>query len=203
MQIEVGKYYKTRDGRTVGPIHQRKDADEYNEPFMWQDDKGGIWAHDGEDGNAAGRLGTPTPGDLIAPAYPEQGTLKEIGAKQGDTVVWIGCGERVKHFVTEICGTEAILLEDGDDPSERFEWPMDSEYRTWRIISRAPESPTSPIRTVTRTTKEIVPGVYGAVEVYNIDDGDQIGVTMDCGMSPTELRAAAITLNELAGFLEG
>jgi hypothetical protein len=64
MKIEEGKYYKTRDGRKVGPMFDN--SDEYNDPFVWSDGNGGCWAHDGEDGLACGRIGTPTPGDCVA-----------------------------------------------------------------------------------------------------------------------------------------
>lgn len=63
MQIEAGKYYKTRDGRKVGPMF---DNGSDNELFVWTDGNGGCWAHNGEDGNSFGRIGTPTPGDCVA-----------------------------------------------------------------------------------------------------------------------------------------
>ena len=141
-------------------------------------------------------------------AYPKQGSLKEIGARIGDVVEdgegkkydMVTISKSIKHSSAKFYKNgELVALEIDGLAHQAAE---DSFMPIWRIISRAPESPTSPIRTVTRTTKEIVPGVYGAVEVYNIDDGDQIGVTMDCGMSPAELRAAAITLTEIADALE-
>jgi hypothetical protein len=63
MKIEEGKYYKTRDGRKVGPMVNNGND---NEPFVWTDGNGGCWAHNGEDGLAFGRIGTPTPGDCVA-----------------------------------------------------------------------------------------------------------------------------------------
>ena len=201
MQIESGHYYKTWDGRTVGPMIPVKN-NILGDVFRTYDTGRTVWFRSGSVGRVL--WGDPTD-DLIAPAYPEQGTLKEIGAKVGDVVEMLsgdGAGEHLNKTHT-IQNDGRVLLDDSvyywghlQDTEE------DGEFGSWRIISRAPESPTSPIRTVTRTTKEIVPGVYGAVEVYNIDDGDQIGVTMDCGMSPAELRVAAITLNEIADALE-
>ena len=64
MQIEAGKYYKTRDGRKVGPMV--RDDDKYGEPFVWVAPDDGSWSHDGDDGNAVGPLGSRAIGDIIA-----------------------------------------------------------------------------------------------------------------------------------------
>lgn len=57
----------------------------------------------------------------------------------------------------------------------------------------------SPVRTVTR--KEIVPGVYGIVEVGDADR-NEVAVSLDAGWHKAdELRAAATVLNELADAL--
>ena len=63
MKIEVGKFYRTRDGRKVGPMALPKPDD----VFRWNalGDRWGRWRDDGEDGNATG--GTfEAGGDLIA-----------------------------------------------------------------------------------------------------------------------------------------
>lgn len=79
-RLEVGKFYKTRDGRKVGPVFMDGD----NDPFVWFDQNGGCWAIDGEDGNAVGNIGSKTSGDIIAewteePAGPVRTvTRKEI-----------------------------------------------------------------------------------------------------------------------------
>lgn len=67
------------------------------------------------------------------------------------------------------------------------------DYTTPDLISEWPSD--GPVRTVTR--REIVPGVYGAVRV------DCLGYTVVMpSRSPTELRAAAATLIEIADALE-
>lgn len=63
MKIEVGKFYRTRDGRKVGPMALPKPDD----VFRWNalGLRWGRWRDDGEDGNATG--GTfEAGGDLIA-----------------------------------------------------------------------------------------------------------------------------------------
>lgn len=88
MKIEAGRYYKTRDGRKVGPMeHCGSDTD-----HPWQEAK-----------------------NMSAHIWRDDGTSK-----------W------------------------RNDPTLIAEWPTE---------------PTGPVRTVTRTTREIVPGVYGGLEV--------------------------------------
>jgi len=66
------------------------------------------------------------------------------------------------------------------------------------LIAEWTEAPTGPVRTVTR--KEIVPGVYGNVIVWNDGSGDVSVMNM---RTATELRAAIATLTEIADALEG
>jgi hypothetical protein len=64
MKIEPGKYYRTRDGKKVGPMYCYKpDSD-----FGWAEVRQayGRWGHDGEDGDALGPLGGATSGDIVA-----------------------------------------------------------------------------------------------------------------------------------------
>lgn len=45
MQIETGKFYKTRDGRRVGPMK----FDNYGGSYPWEEDYNtAIWTDDGE-----------------------------------------------------------------------------------------------------------------------------------------------------------
>lgn len=93
------------------------------------------------------------------------GTLREIGAKKGDvvafhddseykfTIGWIN--ESSAYGTAQHCGREF-----SDN------WSL-TATQTWRILS--PEEPTGPVRTVTR--KEIVPGVYGGLEVGQAVNG--------------------------------
>ncbi len=129
MQIEVGKYYRTRDGRKVGPMAQS----EWPE-CAHIEGQGGLWNWNG------------------SPHFP--------------------------------------FNEDTDSPYLIAEWN---------------EAPTGPVRTVTRkeivvTRKEIVPGVYGNVIVWNDGSGDVSVMNM---RTATELRAAVATLSEIADALEG
>ena len=65
LTIETGKYYRTRDGRKVGPMVGGRDKKRTGYPWT---DKGenhdGRWADCGEDGESC--LMGPTDGDLIA-----------------------------------------------------------------------------------------------------------------------------------------
>lgn len=72
MRIEAGKYYRTRDGRKVGPM--KRDDDAFGEPFVWVDEFGGNWSHDGEDGNATGPLGSIREGDVVS-EWPSDAAL--------------------------------------------------------------------------------------------------------------------------------
>lgn len=65
LKIEVGKYYRTRDGRKVGPMALGKDADETSYPWtnLGQNELG-RWSCDGEDGETC--MAGETDGDLIA-----------------------------------------------------------------------------------------------------------------------------------------
>ena len=80
--------------------------------------------------------------------YPEQGTLKEIGARVGDVVRGEYKDFSYQYTIGKISGNH--YYEENDSVSNL------SDLVTWRIISRASDKPASPVRTVTR--KEIVPG---------------------------------------------
>lgn len=148
MKVEVGKYYLTREGKLVSIV---RDIGDVTYPFEATNGRnytreGGYWP-DRED-----------PRDLIAEwsDTPEVGTLQEIGAQVGDVVAYYwdhGC-------VTQLIATDEMINE----------WITD----TWRIISRANQSP---VREVTTVRKEIVPGVYGRVEVW--DDCSEGGLAVD------------------------
>ena len=68
---------------------------------------------------------------------------------------------------------------DHDDRDLRFQvwnedgsvWKMRSGEEKHRIIAPWPTEPTGPVRTVTRTTREIVPGVYDGLDVGQAVDG--------------------------------
>jgi len=122
MQIEVWKYYRTRDGRKV-QIHEEADNE---------------------------------------------------GAQ----------------FYSQDCG---LYFADGT-----FSYGETTSCANLDLIAEWTEAPTGSVRTVTR--KEIVPGVYGNVIVWNDGSGDVIVMNM---RTATELRAAIVTLTEIADAMEG
>lgn len=173
MKIEAGRYYKTRDGRTVGPM--ARGGDETHSYWRSSDELGSYisaWHKDGSFWPEGHRNKTEENSriDIISPAYPEQGTLKEIGAKPGDVV------ELVEAFYSNHKGDIGTVSDDAtkvvcNDGSGTHLASEDEPYgQRWRIISRASEAPPSPVRTVTTTRQEIVPGRYGKLKVYVAGD---------------------------------
>ena len=69
MQLEVGKYYKTRDGRKVGPIRSYKD---YDGQYHWDD------SEDSFDINGINLSGECPEEDLIAEWTDEPAQLTAI-----------------------------------------------------------------------------------------------------------------------------
>lgn len=182
MQIESGKYYKTREGRVVGPMvcHVLDGLWEDNEGFTYRD--GGEWAFSG---------GVESIHDLIAPAYPETGTLQEIGAKVGDVVEYVGDGATPYNAERKITGTH----ENGKTYHDDQHWGGSVSMRVsgpWRIITRASETKPSPVREVTR--KEIVAGVYGKVVLHTDPD---FACHTDVLRTASELTEAIATLTEI------
>lgn len=224
MKLEVGKFYKTRDGRKAKVI-------EYNEAnvspfyvsyvgenmrlFYSSDGITNIW--DRND-------------DLISEWPTETGTLAELNVKPGDVVGLVCEGNNKIGYSYPSTWEHCKVSKDG-----RIQG-ISQEYcdATWRIISRAEEyqptedeliraadakgmdcsSPASPVRTVTRT--EVVPGVYGrfAVDTCADDrmvligiershmDGDKVkhGTIMQ-RMSADDLTAAITTLTAIRDAL--
>ena len=209
MKLEVGKYYRTRDGRKVGPIYLAG-REESGHPWQCKStSKEGApcWTSEGLIGwKPVGKS------DLIAEwtDEPETGTLAELNVKPGDVVEYIPSGNY--HVVAQ---NKHIKSTYGINVPYISQWDTVSEFR---IISRASQSttppsdvatppytgltptppthsttPHSPVRTVTR--KEIVPGQYGLV---TIDDG---AVRMDYWFPDeddiADLTAAINTLTEI------
>lgn len=186
MQIESGKYYKTRDGRVVGPM-----IDNHHHEWRWIDNNDLTYRDDG-----SWKIERITDKhDLIAPAYPETGTLQEIGAKVGDVVLYVGDGETTYNAERKITGTH----ENGKTYHDDQHWGGSVSMRVsgpWRIISRASETKPSPVRTVTTTRKEIVPGVYGRVVVERESNGDMVTDARNM-QTAAELTEAIATLTEI------
>jgi hypothetical protein len=114
------------------------------------------------------------------------GTLEEIGAQAGDVVEYHGGGVPGGHRTVA-----------SDKPNSNGWWMATDGYEMgqsspyWRIVTRAAKSP---IRTVTR--KEVVPGEYGRVQVF---DGGAVSVTY-CPYS--DLTAAIATLTEIRDAMQ-
>ena len=194
MKIEAGKYYKTRDGRTVGPI-QRGNPNDPKEYWKCGGSMNGFICAWFEDGSFwpvghCNRSGENSVYDLIAPAYPGKGTLKEIGAKVGDVVEYIETGNAttITHMM------DGAFYGTGINTKSPY-----CSRSIFRIISRASDKPASPVRTVTR--KEIVPGVYGEVKVH--DPGSKyVRINIDAAMDITSLTAAIETLTQIRDAME-
>ena len=128
--------------------------------------------------------------------YPEQGTLKEIGAQVGDVVEFVewedGNDEHGAFAIGKHYTHTGNRLESGIG----YFMIRDAGGHIFRIISRASDTPASPVRTVTTTRQEIVPGVYGAVKVH--DPGSVfVRINIDAAMSAADLTAAINTLTEI------
>lgn len=94
MQIEVGKYYRTRDGRKVGPIRQYEDDTEFFDihDIAGTTESGWIWDETGIE------LGKNRDIDLIAEwtDEPAQPTLSGI------TIDHIAIDSLRHHYATEM-----------------------------------------------------------------------------------------------------
>lgn len=162
MKIESGRYYKTRDGQVVGPMmkYDWHDAND-DKAFIVEFGDGMLWS-------TGGVAYGGTYDHLIEQAYPEQGTLKDIGAMPGDVVELVDAESR--DFIGDV-GTydgEYVVCIDGS--GRHWEGEDIPCGHQWRIISRASDKPTSPVRTVTTTRKEIVTGVYGCLTIRGTDE---------------------------------
>ena len=133
LQIEAGKYYITRDGRKIGPmVHAGGDA--YDAPFVWGTLGGGVWAHNGEDGSVSGPIGSETPGDLVAEWVAEVGSLVDIGARPGDTVMLVKngiCGRHSVGCIGKVVLRDGALRTEGKDMNRG-----DSFGHKFRIVTK-------------------------------------------------------------------
>ena len=95
------------------------------------------------------------------------GTLREIGAKKGDVVTFAQESE-YRFTVGRVEGYTVYGYAVDGGRSYDDNWYLDGSTN-WRIVQ--PAEPTGPVRTVTRTTREIVPGVYDGLDVGQAVDG--------------------------------
>lgn len=168
MKLEVGKYYRTRDGRKVGPLG------EFSKNTMHTGESDSrLWNLDGS------RYYRNDPNsDLIAEWHnePKQhgigytmtkgeigltGTLADLGVQVGDVVECVKAG--YKTTITSY--VDGSFYGTGIDHCAPYD-----EMAIFRLISRA--QPKGPVITETVTTKRIVAGDYGRVRV-NWCDGNE------------------------------
>lgn len=179
MKLEIGRYYRTRDGRKVGPIYVHlwtgHCTSNYIDDIMQECRYFYLI-----DGRNISDMGGFREEDLIAEwTDATTGTLAELNVQVGDVVEWMHQGnpsgliiEVPKKYTTNYrCSDIQTVCISNDDlglkSSVRGErWGDDSQFR---IVSRA--QPTGPVITETVTHKRIVPGVYGKVDV-GLDDGE-------------------------------
>lgn len=130
--------------------------------------------------------------------YPEQGTLKEIGAKPGDAVqpltdTFIEYGVFTVRYIADgdyMPGAHGMF-------NERYGTGLfGCNDGKWRLATAASDTPASPVRTVTTTRQEIVPGVYGRVVVERESNGDLV-IDARNMQGVDELTAAINTLTEI------
>ena len=96
------------------------------------------------------------------------------------------------YYTAEHDGTGRLWNSNGAHGAKNI--PNRPEYD---LIAEWTDAPTGPVRTVTRTTKEIVPGVYGDVQIL---PSHNIAVVVK--PEPALIRAAIATLTEIAQALE-
>jgi hypothetical protein len=136
LKIEAGKYYRTRDGRKVGPMRLTNLMSEY----PWQDHNNRNYTDIGQfslDFHIHYR-------DLIAewadaPAKGNNmktGTLKELNVKPGDVVECVVSRYETTNAIK--VGDRFVVRADG--------WVSGPKHATgraadWRIVSRAPAAP--------------------------------------------------------------
>ena len=128
--------------------------------------------------------------------HPKQGTLKDIGAKHGDRVQDRN-GDEADVVMHD--GKLLVLYQGWLDPQPR------NGHDGYCIISRASDAPASPVRTVTRT--EIVPGVYGIVDLAGVDkDMVQIRLQSTAALktwfTASDISYAIQTLTQILGAME-
>lgn len=126
----------------------------------------------------------------------EIGTLAALNVQPGDVVEYVS-GSDCGAAYSGVQWTVADEPQRGrvarySDGGGGFNY-IEGTHWIYRVVSRANSGP---VRTVTR--KEIVPGKYGNVRVY--ENGD-VDLTRTIG-GVDELRAVIATMTQIAGVLE-
>ena len=194
MKLEVGKYYKTREGYRVGPM--RKTGSPYAN-MRFTDDEVNHWTENGTEYNTM-----PSDLDLIAEWVddPVTGTLRELNVQVGDVVMM--CDDLEEEKMTVISGPESRSV--FVDHYEIGDGLFHENSEDWRIISRA--SLPSPVITETVTTQRIEPGVYGIVDLAGVDN-DMVQIrlhstdALKTWFAASELTDAIATLTQIRDAL--
>lgn len=195
MKLEVGNYYRTRDGRKVGPMVRVPKNSWFGKSYVWAYDwNGGATPAENlfcEHGNYW-ETGAHSENDLIAEWTDTHtiGTLADIGAQVGDVVEWVSEDETI--VVTELPKKRGVHDDHYQIKHDDGGYGLiDPRWGDFRIVSRAPdlsklnytpinvEKPIHEIEhdarpleyfqsgpVITETMKRIVPGVYGKVSVH-------------------------------------
>lgn len=211
MKLELGKYYKTRDGCKVGPMKLWLEG-----PSMHADESEDSYDPDGK----AQSFGENSEHDLISEWSDTHttGTLAELGVQPGDVVEFIE-GRNNAYGYTYPTGPETVL-----DRVLVFGIKPEYDDAIWRIVSRASdlskldytpinvekpiyeiEPDTRPLEhfqpgpVITETVKRILPGVYGDVEISeDFTHQGGIGAYMNTTLDAPRIRAVIATLTQIA-----
>lgn len=197
MKLEVGKYYKTREGRKVGPMYSFSNHAEASRVLYADvDDVTRAFYIDSGKRRFMGNVG-----DLIAEWIdePVTGTLRELNVQIGDVVQRVNIDYGIVQY------TIGLILGDRYYESDDYENELLTS-EVWRIISRA--STPSPVITETVTTQRIVPGGYGRVSVAGTSQSSvelefvgEYGPTGRSRLNSAELTAAITTLTQIRDAL--
>lgn len=203
MKIEVGKYYRTRDGQKVGPIRvspyggvEVKKLDAYGSRCFYSDD--GFSDLGGDDDIISEWTEEPA-------APPETGTLRELNVQPGDLVKFVARGDRDGWDYPSV-GDKLVIKEDGS-------WfGVGADYiheltGVFRIVSRA--TPPSQVITERVTTQRIVPGQYGVLAIagacsdcVELEFTGEYGPTGRSRLTREELTQAIATLTQIRDALK-
>ena len=83
------------------------------------------------------------------------GTLKELGVVVGDVVDWISEDGDITHTIVRLDRSTVYLFENKDEHKYVFDWPIESSYGTWRLISSATQQ--------TKLWRDMTPEEKGAL----------------------------------------
>lgn len=169
LQIEKGKFYRTRDGRKVGPMTRVADSATYSPPWAWTNAPDGHLGSDEhylwrDDGTEAWLLYyTESPHDLIAEWVDEYPVWSDMTPEQKGAILL------AFHEGATIECRQDYLVPPQWWRDENPTWNKDCAYR---VRPSAPEPTTStstPRRVVLRIDMEMPDGLPDTVIVNDIE----------------------------------